>query len=146
MESSGEAPTKHDTVISIRSDELWKRHEFLDGLFRFYLEKIIDFHKFYLPIVGGVVAYVLAHATRQSAFGLLIPLVVSVGAVSILFLVRRQAEDLNSAISANAKALDVLATHARILVHTVVAFLSLHVLIVLGLSVGFVKLVVCGTL
>jgi hypothetical protein len=127
-------------------DELWKRHEFLDGLFRFYLEKIIDFHKFYLPIVGGVVAYILGNANRQSAFGLLIPLVVSIGAVWILFLARWQAEELNGAISENAKALGILATHARILVHTVGAFLALHGLIVVGLSIGFVKLVVWGTL
>jgi hypothetical protein len=138
--------SKYEPVPPIPLDELWKRHEFFDGLFRFYLSTIIDFHKFYLPIVGGVVAYVLANASRQSAFGLLIPLVVSIGAVWIFFLARQQAEDLNGAICANAEALGILATHARILVHAVVAFLILHGLIVVGLSFGFVKLVVSGIL
>jgi hypothetical protein len=130
----------------VTQDELWKRHEFLDGLFRFYLEKIIDFHKFYLPIVGGVVAYILKDARPQTAFGLLIPLVVSVGAVWIFALARRQSGELNDAIRANAKALGILATHARILVQTVTAFLALHIVIVFGLGFGFVRLVVFGTL
>lgn len=141
-----EASSKADNLTAIPLDELWKRHEFFDGLFRFYLEKVIDFHKFYLPIVGGVVAYVLANASRQSAFGLLIPLVVSIGAVWIFALARREAEELNGVIAANAKALGISATHARVLVHTVVVFLALHGFIVLGLSFGFVKLVVYGTL
>jgi hypothetical protein len=80
--------TGNGNLTSSPLDDLWKRHEFLDGLFRFYLEKIIDFHKFYLPIVGGVVAYILKNASRQSAFGLLIPLVVSIGAVWIFALAR----------------------------------------------------------
>ena len=50
--------------------DLWKKHEFLDGLYRFYLEKIIGFHTFYLPIVGGVAAYVLAHPSHAAALGL----------------------------------------------------------------------------
>jgi hypothetical protein len=138
--------TENRNITPSPLDELWRRHEFLDGLFRFYLDKIIDFHKFYLPIVGGVVAYILKDANRQTAFGLLIPLVVSVGAVWIFSLARQQAEELNDAIHANAKALGILATHARILVHTVTAFLALHIVIVLGLSFGFVKLIVCGAL
>jgi hypothetical protein len=73
-------------------------------------------------------------------------LVVSIGAVWIFFLARQQAEELNCAISANARALGALATHAPILVHTVVAFLALHGLIVVGLSFEFAKLVVYGTL
>jgi hypothetical protein len=137
---------ENGNLTSSASDDLWKRHEFFDGLFQFYLEKIIDFHKFYLPIVGGVVAYVLANANRQSAFGLLIPLVVSIGAVWIFSLAKGQAEELNEAIYANAKAMRILPTHARILVHTVIAFLALHALIVLGLTFGFMKLAIYGTL
>ena len=53
----------------------WKRHEFLDRLYRFYMEKIIGFHTFYLPVVGGVVAYVLAHPGAAMAFGLVVPLI-----------------------------------------------------------------------
>jgi hypothetical protein len=59
---------------------------------------------------------------------------------------RQEAVELNSAISATAEALGILATHARIPVHAVLAFLALHGLIVLGLSFGFLKLIVCGTL
>jgi hypothetical protein len=133
-------------ITPISLDELWKRHEFFDGLFQFYLDKIMQFHTFYLPIVGGVVAYVLKNTTRQSAFGLLIPLAVSIGAVWIFAVARHEAEELNGAIRANAEALGILPTHARILVHAVTAFLALHALIVIGLSVGFVKLLFYGTL
>src|SRR3984893_3996995 len=109
-------------ITPISLDELWKRHEFFDGLFQFYLDKIMQFHTFYLPIVGGVVAYVLKNTTRQSAFGLLIPLAVSIGAVWIFVVARHEAEELNGALRANSEALGILPPPARLLVHSVFPF------------------------
>ena len=127
-------------------DELWRRHEFLNGLYRFYVERIISFHSFYLPIAGGVVAYVLTHTSRPAAFGLFIPLVVSMGAVWIFGYAVREADELNDAIRKNAMSLGILATHAQLLVRAVAAFLVLHILIVLALGAGFAMLLVYGTL
>ena len=107
--------------------DLWKKHEFLDGLYRFYLEKIIGFHTFYLPIVGGVAAYVLAHPSHAAALGLVVPLIVSVGAAIIFGAGVREAQELNAAISESAHAVGILATHARMLVRAVIAFCIRHV-------------------
>src|SRR3984893_19587217 len=123
MENSIEASLPTDRNLSpIPLGELWKRHEFFDGLFQFYLDKIMQFHTFYLPIVGGVVAYVQKNTARQSAFGLLIPLAVSIGAVWIFAVARHEAEELNGAIRANAEALGILPPPARLLVHSVFPF------------------------
>jgi hypothetical protein len=119
---------------------LWKRHEFLDGLYRFYLDKIISFHSFYLPIVGGVAAYVLTHPSRASALGLVVPVIVSVGAAFIFFFARKEAGDLRDAIRESAKALNILASHAQILVRAVVAFFILHLVVAFGLLIGIVLL------
>lgn len=112
-------------------------------MYRFYLGKIISFHTFYLPIAGGVVAYVLANAGivgSVAAYGLLIPLVVSLGAVWIFFLALGEAQELNVAIRDSAKGLHIIATHSRILVHAVGAFLILHIVIVIGLAIGITLL------
>src|SRR5262245_54516719 len=112
--------------MAAEQSRLWKRHEFLDGLYRFYLEKVITFHSFYLPIAGGVAAYVLAHPSRASALGLVVPLIVSVGAAFIFGFARKEAGELKDAIADSAKALKILATHAQILVRAANAFFILH--------------------
>jgi hypothetical protein len=76
----------------------WKRHEFLNGLYRFYLEKIISSHTIYLGLVGGLVVYVLQHPSKLIALGLLVPLVVSSGAALILYSATRESVELNAAI------------------------------------------------
>ena len=124
----------------------WKRHEFLDGLYRFYLEKIIGFHTFYLPIAGGVVAYVLAHPSRGMALGLLVPLIVSAGAAQIFFAGIEEAKQLKDAIADSAEKVGILATHALMLVRAVRAFFFLHLIIVIGLVLIAVLLFVCGQL
>jgi hypothetical protein len=120
--------------------QLWKRHEFLDGLYRFYLDKIISFHSFYLPIAGGVAAYVLAHPSRASALGLVVPLIVSVGAAFIFCFARKEAGELKDAIVESAKALNILASHAQILVRAANAFFILHLVVASGLVIGIVLL------
>jgi hypothetical protein len=50
MVAGGDAPAARQTTEEV---DPWKKHEFLDGLYRFYLDKIISFHTFYLPLVGG---------------------------------------------------------------------------------------------
>jgi hypothetical protein len=114
-------------------NDLWKKHKFLDGLYRFYLEQIISFHKFYLPVVGALVAYVLGHQSKALAFGLALPLIVSLGACFVFGSGVKEAEELNTAISKSAQALGVLATHAQMLVRATVAFLVLHIAIVVAL-------------
>ncbi len=121
-------------------DALWKTHEFLDGLYRFYLEQIIDFHKFYLPVVGGVVAYVLQSHSAAIALGLAIPLIVSAGAAWIFRSGVGEAQQLNQAIAESAKELGILATHAGMLVRATEAFLTLHIVIVVGLALLIVAL------
>jgi hypothetical protein len=124
--------------------ECWRRHKFLDGLYRFYLGKIISFHTFYLPIAGGVVAYVVTLKGSPAALGLLIPLVVSSGAVWIFFRAVQESEELNAAIRDSAKGLNIISTHAQLLVRTVLAFLILHVMIVIGLVIGMAIIIVYG--
>ena len=114
-------------------NENWRRHKFLEGLYEFYLEKILSFHSFYLPIAGGVVAYVLTLTGSPAALGLLIPLVISSGAVWIFYLSIREATELNEAIHESARNLNIISTHAQLLVRTVLAFFVLHVIIVAGL-------------
>jgi hypothetical protein len=121
-------------------DEQWRRHNFLEGLYEFYLEKIISFHSFYLPIAGGVVAYVLTRKGGAAAFGLLIPLVISLGAVLIFYLSRPDAEELNSAIHESARKLNIISTHAQLLGRTVSAFFVLHVIIAAGLIAGLISI------
>ena len=75
----------------------WKRHEFLNRLYRFYLEKIITF-TIYLGLVGGLVVYVLQHSSKLIALGLLVPLVMSSGAALILCSATRESVELNAAI------------------------------------------------
>ena len=116
-----------------QSEALWKRHEFLDGLYRFYLDQIISFHKFYLPVVGGLVAYVLNNRSEAIAFGLVIPLIVSLGACVIFCSGVKEAKELNAAIADSAGSLGILATHARMLVRATAAFLVLHIAIVIAL-------------
>jgi hypothetical protein len=130
--------------LKSESVDPWNKHQFLDGLYRFYLEKIITFHTFYLPIAGGVVAYVLAHPSRIMALGLLVPLIVSAGAARIFFAGIKEAKELWSAIVASAKEVNTLATHARMLVRAVCAFFLLHVIIVVGLVAMAILLWVCG--
>jgi hypothetical protein len=89
------APTP-GTGVKPESVDSWKKHEFLDGLYRFYLEKIISFHTFYLPIAGGVVAYVLAHPSPVMALGLLVPVIVSAGAAVIFFAGIHEADELRN--------------------------------------------------
>jgi hypothetical protein len=124
----------------------WKKHEFLDGLYRFYLEKIISFHTFYLPIAGGVVAYVLAHPSPMMALGLLVPLIVSAGAAQIFYAGINEADELRRAIKASATEIKILATHARMLVRAVRAFFLLHVIMVAGFAGMAIILWVCGQL
>jgi hypothetical protein len=114
-------------------DALWKKYEFLDGLYRFYLEQIIDFHKFYLPIVGGVVVYVLGNPSEAIALGLAVPLIVSLGATVIFGAGVGKAQQLNQTIAESAAELGMLATHAGMLVRATAVFLLLHIVIVLGL-------------
>ena len=116
--------------------ERWKRHEFLDGLYRFYLERIISFHAFYLPVVGGVVAYVLAHPSKAMALGLMVPVIVSAGAAQIFFSAIGEAKELRDAISHSAGELGILGTHAHMLVRSVRAFFLLHLIIVVSLLVA----------
>ena len=117
-----------------QSEALWKKHEFLDGLYRFYLEQIISFHKFYLTVVGALVAYVLEHHQSEAiAFGLALPLIVSLGACPIFGSGVKEAKELNAAIATSARSLGVLATHSQMLVRATVAFLVLHVAIVVAL-------------
>jgi hypothetical protein len=97
MEAGEATPAIEPTA---EAADLWKTHEFLDGLYRFYLEKIIGFHTFYLPVVGGVVAYVLAHPSKGMALGLVVPFIVSAGAAQIFFAGIAEAKQLNKAIEA----------------------------------------------
>jgi hypothetical protein len=122
----------------------WQTHEFLDGLYRFYLEKIIGFHTFYLPVVGGVVAYVLAHPSKGMALGLVVPFIVSAGAAQIFFAGIAEAKQLNKAIEASAKEVGILATHARMLVRAVRAFFFLHSIMIIGLLGIALLLFFCG--
>jgi hypothetical protein len=109
--------------------ELWRRHQSLDGLYRFYFEKILGFHSLYLPFAGGVVAYVLTHPGRTTALGLLVPLFVSAVSAWIFAATAQEAKTLNAAVNGSAAALGLPATHARILVRVVQGFLALHVVL-----------------
>jgi len=124
----------------------WKTHEFLDGLYRFYLEKIIGFHTFYLPVVGGVVAYVLSHPSKSIALGLMVPFIVSAGAVQIFFAGIAEAKELKGAIAVSAGKLGILATHARMLVRAVRVFFLLHLIMVIGLLAVAIPLLIYGQL
>lgn len=136
---------KEATPVVATSDEKWERHKFLESLYEFYLEKILNFHSFYLPIAGAVVAYVLTFAgSPTAAFGLLIPLVVSLGAAWIFYLSIRDVTELNEAIHESAKNLDIISTHVQLLVRSVVAFFALHVIIVVGLIAALVFIVGFG--
>jgi hypothetical protein len=121
-------------------DELWKRHEFLDGLYRFYLDQIINFHNFYLPVVGALVVYVLAHPSAGMAFSLLIPIIASVGAAAIFGKGIGEAMELRNALADSAKTLIITTTHVQMLVRASVVFLVVHSLIVLGMGFLFVEL------
>lgn len=127
VDAQGEVSNGHST------SEKWKRHEFLDALYKFYLDKILSFHAVYLPIFGGVVSYILANQDRLVSLGLIVPLVISVGAAVILFSGIREAKELNAAIRNSAAALGILATHAHMLVRAVTAFFVLHIVIAFGL-------------
>jgi hypothetical protein len=118
----------------------WKRHEFLDGLYRFYLDKIISFHSFYFPIVGGAAAYSLVHPSRGSALALAVPLIISIGAAIIFGFAGREAGELRDAIDKSAKSLNILSTHTQILVRAVYTFLVLHLAVACGLLIGIVLL------
>jgi hypothetical protein len=112
-------------------NENWRRHKFLESLYEFYLEEILSFHSFYLPIAGGVVAYVLTREGSPAALALLIPLVISSGAVGIFYFSIREATELNNAIHESARRLDIISTHAQLLVRTVLAFLFYMLLLLL---------------
>lgn len=126
MESASVEPTSASEMAA-----KWKKYEFLDGLYRFYLNEIISFHMFYLPVVGGIVAYVLAHQGKPIALGLVVPLIVSAGAACIFFPAIKESEELNKAIMDSARELVILPTHAKMLVRAVIAFFLLHFTIVI---------------
>jgi hypothetical protein len=123
-------------------DNPWERHIFLDGLYRFYLDLIIKFHSFYLPVVGAVTVYVLDDPTPVRVLGLVIPLILSVGAAIILFSAIKEAKELIEAIRISASTLNIISTHAQILVRAVIAFFVLHVVLALALGalIGIVLL------
>jgi hypothetical protein len=129
---------------SVEVSQRWKKHEFLDGLYRFYLEKIISFHAFYLPLIGGVVAYVLAHPSRAAALGLVVPLIVSAGAAQIFAAGIREAKELNDALRVSAGTVGLLATHAYMLVRAVRAFFYLHLLMTVALLLAMGLLLIYG--
>jgi hypothetical protein len=126
--------------------ELWRRHQFLDGLYRFYFDKILGFHSLYLPFAGGVVAYVLTHPGRTTALGLLVPMFVSAASAWIFTAAAQEANTLNAGVNESAAALGLPATHARILVRIVQGFLVLHVVLAGGLLAAAVFLLYQGAL
>jgi hypothetical protein len=118
-----------------RLEERWRRYKFLDGLYRFYIKQIFTFHTLYFTLAGGVVIYVLNNSKNGIilGFGLVIPIVVSLGAVCIFYRALSEASELNDAIRDSAKDLNILSTHAQILVRAVCTFLFLHGVIIIGL-------------
>jgi hypothetical protein len=124
----------------MNEDTLWQRHKFLDGLYRFYLKLLINFHNFFLTVVGAITAYVLSHPSKLGAFGLIIPLVMSVGTAVILFSARKEVTELNDAIRDSAKKVGVMATHSQILVRAVLAFFVLQIAVTCGLLAGIIWL------
>jgi hypothetical protein len=65
----------------------------------------------------------------------MVPLIISAGAAIIFGAGISEACQLNKAIAASAEKVGILATHAGMLVRAVLAFLLLHVVIFIGLSV-----------
>jgi hypothetical protein len=93
------------------------------------LEQLVKFHVFYLPVIGGVVSYVLVHFSATAKFALLLPLTVSAGASLTFVFGAFKARELMVAIKEIAEKLRLLRTHAEMLVAATAVFALLNALI-----------------
>jgi len=113
--------------------QLWKRYEMLAGLYKFYLEQIVNFHTFYFATAGGITLFVLANRRGATPLALLLPLVISLAGVAAFAFGIRKSRELTVEIKAIARCLGLLSAHTEILEFLCFAFLAVHVLIAIGL-------------
>ncbi|HEX8653951.1 MAG TPA: hypothetical protein VF693_01845 [Allosphingosinicella sp.] len=114
------------------TDEAWKQYESLKDLYKFYVGQLVDFHRFYFAVVGGVVVYVLANRDGAVPFALLMPLVISVGGVVTFLFGIRKSRELTMSIRDVAGRLEMLSAHTEVLEFLCWAFLTVHLLILAG--------------
>jgi hypothetical protein len=109
--------------------ELWKQYETLKDLYKFYVSQVVDFHRFYLAIAGGLVAFALANGSGATVLVLLLPMVISTGGVITFWFGIRKSHELTTEIKAIAKRLSMLSAHTEVLQFLCFAFLLVHLLI-----------------
>ena len=115
-------------------DQLWKQYDTLKDLYKFYVGQLVDFHRFYLAIAGGLTVFALAHREGAAAFVLLLPLVISVGGVVTFAFGINKSRELTTEIKSIAKRLAMLSAHTEVLEFLCWAFLIVHLLIAVGLA------------
>lgn len=121
-------------LTELETAEAWKKYETLKDLYKFYVGQLIDFHRFYFLIAGGLVVFVLTNREGPAALSLLLPLVISLGGVVTFIFGIGKSRELTEAIKAVARELRMLSAHSEVLEFLCWAFLAVHVLMVVGLA------------
>lgn len=122
-------------------EEAWKALEVLTDLYKYYVTQSLDFHKFYIPAVGALAAFLLG-ADGHVRLAALFPIIVSFGAFVIFFFGIGHARELSAELKRVAETLGILPAHSSILERMAATFAALHVAIMLG---GLVLVLSCRT-